>query len=86
MVRGPDMDVLKENLYRHVEALSVEIGDRHLWKDGGLERAEEYVKKALEEAGYEVERQTYTCYGRSVSNLIAGKRGREQGLVVVGAH
>jgi hypothetical protein len=27
-------EVVMENLYRHVEHLSVKIGERHFWKEG----------------------------------------------------
>jgi Zn-dependent M28 family amino/carboxypeptidase len=33
-----------------------------------------------------VRRQTYSCYGKSVSNLIVEKTGGEQEFVIIGAH
>ena len=75
-----------DNLHRHVETLSVKIGERHLWKEGSLHRAEEYIGSALSSYGYATGRQTYSCYGKSVSNLIAEKTGSDPGAIVVGAH
>jgi len=31
--------VVMENLYKHVEYLSMKIGDRHLWEEGSLNKA-----------------------------------------------
>jgi Zn-dependent M28 family amino/carboxypeptidase len=75
-----------ENLYKHVEYLSVKIGDRHLWKEHSLDKAADYIESAFQARGYEVRRQTYSCYSKSVSNLIAEKTGSEEGTVVIGAH
>jgi Zn-dependent M28 family amino/carboxypeptidase len=78
--------VVIENLYKHVEYLSVKIGDRHLWKEHSLSKAADYIESAFQASGYTVQRQTYSCYGKSVSNLIAEKPGTDEGLVVIGAH
>jgi hypothetical protein len=75
-----------DNLYRHVETLSVKIGERHLWKEESLQKAEEYIGSALSSYGYATGHQTYSCYGKSVSNLIAEKTGSDPGTIVVGAH
>ncbi|NVM21378.1 MAG: M20/M25/M40 family metallo-hydrolase [Desulfobacterales bacterium] len=75
-----------ENLYKHVEYLSVKIGDRHLWKEHSLIETADYVESAFQASGYTVKRQTYSCYGKSVSNLIAEKPGTDEGTVVIGAH
>jgi Zn-dependent M28 family amino/carboxypeptidase len=75
-----------ENLHQHVGYLSVKIGERHLWKEGSLSRTAEYIESAFTSSGYTVQRQTYSCYGKSVSNLIAEKTGTEKEAVVIGAH
>jgi Zn-dependent M28 family amino/carboxypeptidase len=79
-------EVVIENLYRHVEHLSVKIGERHLWKNGSLSQAAEYIESVLTSYGYEVWCQTYTCYGKSVSNLIAEKKGEDKKVLIIGAH
>jgi len=78
--------VVIENLYEHVKYLSVNVGERHVWKEGSLDEAAEYVESILQGSGYIVRRQTYSCYGKSVSNLITQKTGIDDGMVVIGAH
>ncbi len=78
--------VLKENLYRHVEFLCVKIGDRHLWKEGSLNKAADYIESVFTSFGYAVWRQNYSCYGQTVSNLIAEKTGTDKEVVIIGAH
>jgi hypothetical protein len=78
-------DVLKENLRKHVEHLSVRIGERNLWKGDSLDKAADYIEATLKHYGYAVERQTYPCYGKTASNLVAEKEGTGS-RIVVGAH
>ena len=78
--------VVIENLYKHVEYLSVKIGDRHLWKEHSLSKAADYIESAFQVSGYTVQRQTYSCYGKVVSNLIAEKTGTDNAVVLIGAH
>jgi len=75
-----------KNLYRHVEHLSVKIGERHLWRNGSLSQATEYIESVLTSYGYEVWRQTYNCYSKSVSNLIVEKKGSDKEILIIGAH
>ncbi len=75
-----------QNLYQHVEYLSVKIGERHLWKEESLERTADYIESAFTSYGYSVWRQTYSCYGKDVSNLIVEKKGEDKESVVIGAH
>jgi len=89
MPKGSDnfqKQMLIENLYRHVEYLSVKIGDRHLWEEGSLNKAADYIESVFTSSGYAVWRQTYSCYGQSVSNLIAEKAGTDKEVVIIGAH
>ena len=79
-------EVVTENLYKHVEYLSINIGERHLWRENSLSRAADYIEWVFSVSGYEVQRQTYPCYGKSVSNLIAESAGTEAGVIVIGAH
>lgn len=80
------MESTIENLYKHVEYLSVKIGERHLWKNGTLDQAADYIESAFTEYGYTPWRQTHSCYGKSVSNLIAEKTGTAKEVVIIGAH
>jgi len=89
MLKGSDnfqKQILIDNLYRHVEYLSVKIGDRNLWKEGSLNKTTHYIESTFEAYGYPVRLQTYSCYGKNVSNLIAEKAGADKKVVIVGAH
>ncbi len=78
--------VVMENLYKHVKALSVDIGERHLWSGQSLSRSADYIDTTLSTCGYAVSRQTYSCYGKDVSNLVAEKKGSDERTVIIGAH
>ncbi len=84
--REAEQKALVERLYQHIEHLSVRIGERHLWRDTSLDQSAEYIESVLTSLKYPVWRQTYPCYGKSVSNLIAEKPGAGEGLVILGAH
>ena len=75
-----------KNLYKHVAHLSVKIGERHLWRNGSLSQAAEYIESILTSYGYEVWRQTYSCYSKNVSNLIVEKKGNDKEVLIIGAH
>jgi len=77
--------VLRENLRKHVEHLTVRIGERNLWKEDSLERAAAYIEGTFRRYGYAVDRQSFTCYGKSSSNLLVETAGQER-RIVVGAH
>jgi len=77
--------MLRENLREHVEQLAVRIGERNLWKDDSLERAAAYIEGAFRRHGYHARRQSYTCYGKTCSNLVAESEGTGR-RIVVGAH
>jgi hypothetical protein len=78
-------NLLRENLQKHVEHLTVRIGERNLWKGDSLERAAAYIEGTFRQYGYALERQTYPCYGKTASNLVAEKEGAGS-RIVVGAH
>lgn len=72
---------------RTVEVLASEIGERNVPHYPQLEQARNYLSRRLEAAGYEVELNTFeeSSSGKAVHNLIAGKAGSEE-IIVVGAH
>ncbi len=88
----PPLDADETKLARELEhavrALAGEIGERNLERYDELQQAGAFIAKALNDAGYEVERQSYEMDRRIYQNLIAeltGGRNREE-IVVVGAH
>jgi Zn-dependent M28 family amino/carboxypeptidase len=83
---GARTQVSTENLYEHVKWLSVKIGERHMWKGSSLDETADYIESVFQKSGYAVRRQTYSCYGQEVSNIIAETSGSEKGFVIVGAH
>ncbi|MDH5511416.1 MAG: M20/M25/M40 family metallo-hydrolase [Nitrospinota bacterium] len=80
------MKTLKANLRRHVEALSVDIGQRHMWKEGSLDRAAEYIESQFTAIGHKPWRQTFSAYDKPVANIIAEWPGPPGPLLVIGAH
>jgi len=79
-------DDLQENLRRHVQALSVDIGERHMWREGSLERAAEYIEKQFAAMGLHPARRTFTAYSQAVRNVIAQEPGPACPALVIGAH
>ena len=94
-------ETLRDQLRRHVRKLACEIGERNLIHYTALGEAADYVHHSFEQAGYDVERQTYDVAPRSFfglsevpeqplacANLIAEIPGSEKPaeIVVVGAH
>jgi hypothetical protein len=79
---------LEKALERHVEALTVDIGERTSFLPGKLARAREYVRDELTNAGLEVTEQGYDYRGQRVANLIATVPGTNIGAkyYLVGAH
>lgn len=77
-----------ERLRADIETLAIDIGPRHLWRFGSLERTADFVERGLAAAGYQVERQTYHVDGKPVSNLEARLEGTgmPDESLVVGAH
>jgi len=81
-----DKQKIGDNLRQHVHHLSTKIGDRHIWKNNSLEAAAAYIESIFAINKYAVQRQTFSCYDKNVSNLIAEKQGGKKGVVVLGAH
>jgi Zn-dependent M28 family amino/carboxypeptidase len=81
-----DQSAINTNLRRHVSRLSEHIGERHMWKEGSLDRSAEYIESELQAAGYRPVRHKFTAYGRPVCNLVAVKPGSIDDTIVIGAH
>ncbi|MBI4655242.1 MAG: M28 family peptidase [Elusimicrobia bacterium] len=82
---------IRENLKRHVSALSNEIGERSGAANfAKLEKARDYVRKEFEKYGYKPILQTYESghYKGIFTNLVAEKSGEKQKekIILVGAH
>jgi Zn-dependent M28 family amino/carboxypeptidase len=77
---------LARNLRDHVTNLAQNIGERHLWREGSLARAADYIESQLVRCGYAPVRQNYKAFGRTVPNIIAKKSGSRSETIVIGAH
>jgi len=90
--RGPlpalraEQAALREALRADLQRLSVDIGERNLRRYAKLREAADLVASAFEGAGLAVSRQTYTCRGYEVDNVIGELPGRSPEIVVVGGH
>lgn len=79
---------VSDNLRRHVEKLSGEIGERNLRRYTQLEEAALYITDTMEELGYEVRPQHYIVDGKPVRNIQAEIKGKSlpDEIIVIGAH
>jgi Zn-dependent M28 family amino/carboxypeptidase len=77
-----------DRLRADVEALAGKIGPRDMNNAAALAQAKDYVRSALEGAGYDVHGEDYDVDGRVATNVVAERRGTSQPseIVVVGAH
>lgn len=76
---------IRANLTSHLEYLSVQLGDRSIYRPENLKAAEDYVFTGFERLGYQPRRQSYLYRGREVSNIIAGEVA-SGGYYILGAH
>ena len=75
-------------LRSHVEFLAGGLGERNAVHHSNLLRAEDYIVRQFEVAGFSVQTQGYRIGKKIYSNLIATKTGETlpEEVVVVGAH
>lgn len=92
--RGPlpeldaDERAVRARLYRHVGVLAEDIGERHLWHTGSLDRAARYIEDEFRGAGYTVDTQPFIVRGVTVRNVIGalGPDDTAADHLVIGAH
>jgi hypothetical protein len=78
---------LEARLARHVEALSVEVGERHVWRPGSLGAAAALLEESLRGLGTVV-REAWVAEGEEVANVWVELPGAAlpEERVIVGAH
>jgi len=76
---------IRRRLREHLHYLSVELGERCIFRPGNLKAAEDYVARIFNELGYEVRRQSFICQRVEVANVIAGNPD-PRGYFLLGAH
>jgi Zn-dependent M28 family amino/carboxypeptidase len=83
-----ELDILRDALREHVNALAVDIGPRTPSTPGSLVRAANYIHSVFEDAGLSVREQNYQYYDQRVTNVLASVPATAGGSAyyVVGAH
>ena len=83
-----ELDILRDALREHVNALAVDIGPRTPSNPGSLVRAANYIHSVFEDAGLSVREQNYQYYDQRVTNVLATVPGTAGGSAyyVIGAH
>ena len=76
---------IRANLKAHLKYLSVELGDRSVYRPQMLKAAEEYVWENFTQMCYAPRRQTFLYQRLEVSNIIAGEQAAN-GYYILGAH
>ena len=84
---GKDMDKveIRRRLIQHLQYLSVDLGERCIYRPQNLKTAEDYVAREFESMGYAVRRQPFICQRVEVANVIAGDPD-PKGYYLLGAH
>ncbi|MGH6737185.1 MAG: M28 family peptidase [Methyloceanibacter sp.] len=87
MVDG-ELQVVRDALRAHVEALAVDIGPRTPFTASSLELAATYIQSVLVDAGYAVTEQPYQYLDYRVANIIGTSAAAAEAsdFYVVGAH
>ena len=65
-----ELDILRDALHEHVNALAVDIGPRAPSIPDSLVRAANYIHSVFEDAGLTVSEQNYDYYNQRVTNLL----------------
>jgi Zn-dependent M28 family amino/carboxypeptidase len=80
-----DKAEIRQRLTRHLTYLSVDLGERCIYRPQNLKAAENYVARELASLGYAVRRQPFICQRVEVANVIAGNPD-PGGYYLLGAH
>lgn len=81
-----DAETTRDRLRGHVDALATDIGERNWPNYDNLERARDYVRQQLTQAGYEPSVLPFEHRGETFHNVEAVLPGRSSEIIVVGAH
>jgi Zn-dependent M28 family amino/carboxypeptidase len=76
---------IRAELAKHLQYLSVTLGERSIYRPAHLKAAEDYVFQQFEAMGYQPRRQHLICMGEQVANVIAGDPN-PRGYYILGAH
>jgi hypothetical protein len=83
-----ELEILRDALREHVNALAVDIGPRTPLHDDSLIRAARYIRSVFEETGLSVREQHYQYFDQQVTNVLAGTptAAEASAYYLVGAH
>ena len=83
-----ELEILRDALREHVNALAVDIGPRTPLNGDSLVRAASYIRSVFEAAGLLVTEQDNQYHGQRVTNLLATtpKAAEASAYYLVGAH
>lgn len=79
---------IEKALYKHVNTLAGEIGERNVFNPEALSQSARYIDEEWRAQGYEVSRQTYEAGGIDCSNMEVSIPGgdKPEEIVLIGAH
>jgi len=80
--------LLRSELFHDVEILAGGIGERNIWLYSNLLAAADFIDASLAQAGYKINRQSFSSHGKNCCNIsveITGAEYPEQ-IVIIGAH
>jgi hypothetical protein len=80
-----DRREIRQHLEAHLRFLSVELGERSIYRPTNLQAAGDYVFQRFTAMEYKPQRQAYIYLREPVSNIIAGEE-RPAGYYLLGAH
>jgi hypothetical protein len=83
--KNMNKEEIRQHLQQHLQYLSVDLGERCIFRPQSLKAAEDYVAREFETMGYPVRRQPFICQRVQVANVIAGNPD-PQGYYLLGAH
>lgn len=78
----------REIIRKDIEHLAGEIGERNIQQYENLCKAADFIQSSWEQAGYEVQRQSYKVSGRTCYNIEVeiSAPGKGNEIVIIGSH
>lgn len=86
--KDKELNEIQRNLYRHVDHISNQIGERNHVSYYNLEKTYEYILNELQRFSYSVDDLDYSHEKLTFHNVVAEKQGylKPEEIIVIGAH
>jgi len=83
-----ELRTIRRNLFRHVEMLSKQIGERNIKNYSNLHQAYNYILTTMRKSSFQVTDFMYHHEQRDFHNIVASKIGQQypEEIVIIGAH